>query len=379
MLRDILLLNPVYISLFWALVLLLQRGSKNQPKRFLSLVMFSAFVVYLSHLVFFSKMDQLYLWFDPFYNMAQQSIYPLYFIYILLLTRDNRFSWKSHGKYLIVPLFVFVLVSVGYIIMDSNAEQVYVREVLRGNFTGGHGIIVMIIILHICTFLFIGQVVYYMIKSFDILKKYNKSLVNYYSAPELRDLGWVQLFNILLLVSSLITASSAALGRHAFEGNDMMLIFPSLFFSFILFAAGFMASIQQKVITEDLTPNNNSQVEEKVPEKLVEDLVALFVKDQCYLNKDLKIWDLTAKLGTNRTYVSRIINNEFGQNFCAFVNKYRVDHVKHLLDSSDSYTIEEIADMAGFGSVNSLYRAFASQEKISLSQYRKNIRSGKSG
>jgi len=105
----------------------------------------------------------------------------------------------------------------------------------------------------------------------------------------------------------------------------------------------------------------------------------LFEKKKFYLNKDLKIWDVSGHLATNRTYISRIINQEFGLNFCAFVNRYRVEHTKILMASKKNLTIEEIADQSGFGSVNSLYRAFLVIEKMPLPEYRNILKKTSSG
>jgi len=83
----------------------------------------------------------------------------------------------------------------------------------------------------------------------------------------------------------------------------------------------------------------------------------LFDKDLIYLDKDLTIWELASKLGTNRTYVSQIINNEHGQNFSAFVNSYRISHAENLLESNPKLSPAEIAEMSGFGCLKSWKRA----------------------
>jgi AraC-like DNA-binding protein len=141
-----------------------------------------------------------------------------------------------------------------------------------------------------------------------------------------------------------------------------------------LFTIGLLGHMQQSVHVTEAEPVALFSSDDRIPEKLAEELVNMVEREHLYLNKDLNIWDITARLATNRTYVSRIINNEFGLNFCGFVNRYRVDHAKKLLASPKHYSIEEIADLSGFGSVNSLYRAFSASEKISLAQYRTNLK-----
>jgi YesN/AraC family two-component response regulator len=63
-------------------------------------------------------------------------------------------------------------------------------------------------------------------------------------------------------------------------------------------------------------------------------------------------------VGTNRTYVSSVINNEFKQNFSSFVNSYRVKHAKMLQGNNPDISKQDLAEMSGFGSQVSMKRAF---------------------
>ena len=83
----------------------------------------------------------------------------------------------------------------------------------------------------------------------------------------------------------------------------------------------------------------------------------LFNKDHIYLNKDLTIWELAKQLDTNRSYLSQIINTDYGQNFSAFVNSYRARHAENLQQTHPELSQADIADMSGFGSVKSWKRA----------------------
>jgi len=374
MFTEILLLNPVYITLFWAIVLNLYPRRGNEPKRFLGKFMIVAFVVYLSHFFFFLKLHNLYIWIDSFYNFASLAVFPLYYIYVLLLIRDRRFSWKLHGRYLIASATIFILVAIGYIRMDAETQLNYVILVQHGISYTGKGIRYMEAVTFMAKIVFISQVIIYVIRSYRLTSKHNREISDYYSNLESRRLGWVQVFNLLLFLVSASSSVVALIGRENFQGSNLYLLFPSLVFSVLLFWVGFLGNTQKAVHTEFQNVTVLPPSEEKIPDRLKEELLNLFEKKQYYLNKDLKIWDVSGHLATNRTYVSRIINQEFGQNFCSFVNSYRIEHAKKLLSSKKSYSIEEIADLAGFGSVNSLYRAFIASEKIPLKQYRSSLK-----
>ena len=70
-----------------------------------------------------------------------------------------------------------------------------------------------------------------------------------------------------------------------------------------------------------------------------------------YLNPELQVSDLALAFHTNRTYLSRFINREYGMNFSRYINQLRFQEIERLHeDSSCSHLTEEkLARMAGFG------------------------------
>ncbi len=376
MLTHILLLNPVYVTLFWIIVLNLYPRKGNEPKRFLGKFMIVAFVVYISHLFFFLELNDLYIWVDSFYYFASLAVFPLYYIYVLLLVRDRRFSWRLHGRYLIAPAAIFVLIAVGYINMNDETQINYVKLVQHGIASPGKGIGYMQVIAFLAKIVFVVQVIVYLRMAYKLIGRHNTEISEYYSEPESRSLRWVQVFSLSFFLVSAASSVVALIGRENFQGNDLYLVAPSVVFSLLLFTIGLLGNMQRAVHIIVPEAFGGQVMDETIPAKLKEDLVELFEKGKIFLDKDLKIWDVSGQLGTNRTYVSRIINKEFGQNFSTFVNGYRVAHAKTLISTKKNYSVEEIADLSGFGSVNSLYRAFLAAG-VSLKEYRtENRRNG---
>ena len=76
---NVAIFSPMFVSLFWAILLLLVPGKSNKAKHFLGMFMIGAFVVYLSHAIFFSKQIELYLFFDPIYVFATLSVILYFF------------------------------------------------------------------------------------------------------------------------------------------------------------------------------------------------------------------------------------------------------------------------------------------------------------
>ena len=57
----------------------------------------------------------------------------------------------------------------------------------------------------------------------------------------------------------------------------------------------------------------------------------LFREEKLYLSPRLKLSDVARQAGTNRTYLSQYFNQDKGQTFYDYVNRYRVRHAEHLL------------------------------------------------
>jgi len=110
-------------------------------------------------------------------------------------------------------------------------------------------------------------------------------------------------------------------------------------------------------------------------ERLKENLLDLFKSQQLYKKTDLKITQVAARLNTNRTYVSNIINNEFLCSFSEFVNQYRIIEAKKILKegSSKNFSLEHISELVGFGSLHTFIRVFKESEGITPGRYRDKV------
>lgn len=81
-----------------------------------------------------------------------------------------------------------------------------------------------------------------------------------------------------------------------------------------------------------------------------------------------KVADL---LGTNRTYLSQVINEQTGQTFTQYVNRYRLDEAIRLLgDPQADITLKGIASDVGFSSMTTFYKVFQTNVGMSPKEYR---------
>ena len=101
---------------------------------------------------------------------------------------------------------------------------------------------------------------------------------------------------------------------------------------------------------------------------LRQQVAAAIGERRLYLDPGLTIVDLATECGTNRTHLSQFFNNELGMPFRDYINRCRIEHATRLMEQN-SYKIEELAQLAGFGSTTTFYRAFAKEKGMTPQQW----------
>jgi len=93
-------------------------------------------------------------------------------------------------------------------------------------------------------------------------------------------------------------------------------------------------------------------------------LLLLMDDEKAYLQPDLTIESVAERLGTNRTYVSMIINKNFGKSFREFVNERRIATAKEYMLANPQSKVEEIAEVSGFAGGSQFCRKFKEMEGV---------------
>ena len=93
-----------------------------------------------------------------------------------------------------------------------------------------------------------------------------------------------------------------------------------------------------------------------------------------YRQNDLTIERLAERLDTNRTYISRAINQQAGKAFSSYVNSYRIDEaVRRLSDVDDDTPLKALAQMLGYNHLQTFYTSFQSAIGMPSSKYREKL------
>ena len=100
-------------------------------------------------------------------------------------------------------------------------------------------------------------------------------------------------------------------------------------------------------------------------------LEAWLEQEKPYCNPDFQLTDLRKVLPMNRTYLSQFINTEYGCSFYQFVNRYRIDEAKHLMQEQPGMKMADIATRCGFSSRTAFTNTFTREVGISPTEWSK--------
>lgn len=126
--------------------------------------------------------------------------------------------------------------------------------------------------------------------------------------------------------------------------------------------------------TNALSPGDNELNQRylftnKLPEYKAK-LEQWMLTEKPYLRRDFKLTDAMEILPLNRSYLSRLFNEGYGETFYQFVMRYRIAESKHLLLSRPDLNITCIADLSGFSSPSVFSRAFVQETSYTPLQWR---------
>ena len=251
-----------------------------------------------------------------------------------------------------------------------------------------------------------------MVYAFRILQIHKNDISDFYSDLEQKSLIWLKsIFILVILMHSFnITTiffdlSNAEIIESVVENASFAL------FIFIVIWIAYNGLSQPQIFRQPLfhKPNNvitygmnnlgNSQnaTIEKSIQSTNEELKTTAIKDsnssesdiqkfnkiksqiekkELFTNPKLNLRTLALELGVKEKELSRLINECGKINFYQFVNEYRIEKFKQLIQSSkfDQFTLLGLATEAGFSSKSTFYAAFKRFEGMSPKQYEKSVK-----
>ena len=214
------------------------------------------------------------------------------------------------------------------------------------------------------------------------IKRHTKMLCDNVGNMEYFDLRWstylIALFFVVQLVWSIESLSQQSwFSSSASEHN---LIFDTLYCIFIMIVALFVMKkiIKQEVFivsaeeTEETETNEPDIVTSTNNALINSHIEQIILEKRYYQDNTLTLQKLAQHLGTNRQYLSNYINKEKHMTFYDYINDFRLNEAKTMLDCKgidNQHSLEDISMMAGFNSYSTFLRSFKKKFGQTPSQY----------
>ena len=133
--------------------------------------------------------------------------------------------------------------------------------------------------------------------------------------------------------------------------------------------------IQKPVEISELTVKKEPIISEADLQQFNEIKVQI-AEQELFTNPKLNLRSLAMKLEVKEKELSRLINECGDVNFYQFINKYRIEKFKELIQSPNAhhFTLLGLATEAGFSSKSTFYDAFKKMEGMTPKQFEKSLK-----
>ena len=193
---------PFTVSLVWLAVYVADYRTSHKPRRFLTYWALICTVLYLCHGRYFVEDGRVDFIMDCIYLFCNLSVYPLFYCYLLILTKDEPVALRAF-LYQIPALIV--------------AVATYLS----------HGVPLAI---HIARVLFALEVIMCAVFGLRTLAQFDKEIKNYYSDTEGKTMTGISVQLVFLVIVAILSFLANLIGRPAFVRTPLIII-PSLAFS----------------------------------------------------------------------------------------------------------------------------------------------------
>lgn len=348
---------------FYAALVLTHTKLRNPANYFLAWLMIILSLSILHSVVvapyFHGSHDSAFLIREPFIML----VVPFLWFYLKKLNEPMfTFNWKSLLHFFPFPvIMVFSLILVIRHVEIKDNERFY-HHSLWLNLT--------VYMIALC------QYALYLVYMLRLIRSFKAKVLNEVSNTEHIDPTWMRIFLVTFLVIFILLIVMMVVAIHRIEAGYLNNVIPFVF-ALVIYVLGYKGLFQQTIVIDRVEQVTDLLVtkESWIDNQLLDRLLTYMNHHKPYYDAELTLTALAEQLKTSRNSLSEVINSGTGGNFYDFVNKYRVEEVKRLMQNPryKDYTILAIAFEAGFPSKSTFNSIFKKFTGLTPSEYRNRL------
>ncbi|HEX6892289.1 MAG TPA: helix-turn-helix domain-containing protein [Chryseolinea sp.] len=313
--------------------------------------------------------------FNAFYGTRYGSwlaLGPLFYFYVQSIT-DKSFRLARRHLIHLLPFLLFV-----WIIPLLTADFLSLRQVNYGMLSVFDPFNDRVSILqYVYSSVFVaqfGHLVIYLIGAFLSIRQYEKDLAGSYSSMNSREIAWLKMLNILLLLIVALVSVFLILffvSRSYNRDLDYLYVIPS---SVLIYLVSYrLAGVQWlRVAPTAVVKYKKSSLKTSEGKERAEELERYLAAHKPYLNNELRLEQLAEMLGMPSHHLSQVLNEHLNSTFFDFINRQRVEEAKKLIINEGELTLLEIAFKAGFNNKTTFTNAFKKFTGMTPLAFKKN-------
>jgi AraC-like DNA-binding protein len=306
------------------------------------------------------------------------AIAPLVYFYVKSIT-TSKFVFRKNHWWHFAPAIALIIYRVSIYLYDSmqpGFDDVQ-NGVLKLSLDEP-------IVLTFISLFSTGQMLLYLAFTLQLFYNYRKKIKEYFSNTYTLELNWIRnflfLFGFLFLYGTLQTFIESLITDLSYIQKWWLMFFTGLAIIYVGIKGYFTDTTKLNQLDFKFSPNSIiSAVEEtdqevkQIPSEAIETVRRLMEVDKAYLNPELNLSELAQQANMTRAQLSDIINSGFHKNFNYFVNLYRVEAFKTMLEENkhEQLSLLGIAYECGFNSKATFNRVFKKLTNHSPTEYLK--------
>lgn len=309
------------------------------------------------------------------YNIAI-LLGPLIYLYVKSITTSN-FKFKKIDWWHFALAISFVVYRISIFTYDS----------LQPGFNDTQNGILKLsldeaIIQPIMSFIEFPFMLLYLAFTLQLFYVYRKKIIQYFSNTYKLELNWILsfliLFSLLFIYDTIQTIVGTFITDLHYTQRWWLNLFAAIITLYIGIKGYFTDTNKLNKLPFSFSPNRDAILDKQkraevksISEKDVEKVRLLMEEEKAYLNPELNLSDLAIEANMSRAKLSEVINTGFNKNFNDFVNMYRVEAFKGMLEENKHETLSllGLAFECGFNSKATFNRVFKKLTDFSPSQY----------
>lgn len=346
-------------SLVVALILFFYKSKKPKINRYLGFF-FTVLSIELLSYVLMWDMDDILKSNHPFkFNFLNM-------VFIFFYATDTAgIEIKNRYRYYIPALLEFFVFSIIFGMLNENPDFQYSFEY----------------VLFVYFYLFSSTVfiVYMCVRTVLVVKDHNKFLPFFYRDIKYKSLLWLTIFCITFMIYHLVAFVTVI----ALSDIEYMIIASDGLALLLLYYFTIGSLVQINILNttseSEVKLSKHKQEENKeVYEQVSKEIERHMVEEKTFLDSDITLRTFAKRVGVSSRLISKTINEMGYKNFNMYLNHYRVEEFKTLIESEKyrKYSNTALAKEAGFNSRASFYKNFKDIVGISPSDYFESLNSG---